>query len=93
MCDKSSWNIITYLRTGVQYKYNLPTLSLEKTQEEDVCWLQINLCLGLCSKLALTFRLIHSTVTLGHPDDHFRDGFQMKQAVSWPIPLAQNTAA
>ena len=46
------------------------------------CWLQISL---RSSKLALTFRLIHSIVTLGHPDDHFRDGFQMKQAIFWPI--------
>ena len=44
------------------------------------------------AKLALTFRLIHSIVTVGRPDNHLRDGFQMKQAVSWPIPLAQNTA-
>ena len=58
-----------------------------------MCWLQISLRLHVSSKQALTFRLIHSIVTLGHLDDHFRDGFQMKQAVSWPISLAQNTAA
>ena len=44
----------------------------------------------MSSKLALTFRLIHSTVTLGYPDGHIHDGFQTKQAVSWPISLAQN---
>ena len=44
-------------------------------------------------KTSTTFRLIHSIVTLGRLDDHFRDGFQTKQAVSWPISLAQNTAA
>ena len=58
-----------------------------------MCWLQISLRLQVSSKLALTFRLIHSIVIFGCLDDHFRDGFQTKQAVSWPISLAQNTAA
>ena len=72
------------------------TLSLKKAQEE--CVLTTNQLAFTCVfKLTLTIRLIHSIVTLGHPDDHFHDGFQTKQAVSspnsLPISLAQNTAA
>ena len=68
------------------------TLSLEKTQEERV--LATNqLVFAHIFKTSRKFQAIHSIVTLGNPDDHFRDGFQAKQAVSWPIPLAQNMAA
>ena len=70
------------------YKYNLPEYT--KTQEERVL---------ATNQLAFTHVFKTSTyfqaaiVTLGHPDDHFCDGFQTKQAVSWSITLAQNVAA
>ena len=74
------------------YKYNLPAYAItENTQEQRV--LATNQLVFARVFKTNTFRLIHSIVTLGDPDYHFRDGFQMKQAVSWPISLVQNTAA
>ena len=58
----------------------------------NMCWLQTSMCSQVSSKLTLTFRLIYSSVILGLSGNHFLGGFQTKQAVSWPIAWAQNTA-